>query len=374
MILVFLGILVGTLSFTIIPTFAETVTIDFDSVDTNNGSVSGAAVESYFAGFGITITDDGSVQNDFTITNNTYDNRVFPVSSPNFFERSFGNEAYSYTLSFETPLDKFEFTRAQYSTISGPIWISPWDAQAFDSNGSSLGVVGEGTLNGSVAATSFSFNGPDIAKVTVYRNSVNTWTGMAQVPFDNFILTSSTISVDNTPPTITFSLPDNYEVTAAPGTNSVNIIYSAWAVDDDGSDVVSLLLKSGLLPGTDFPVGTTVNTFEAVDVAGNVATASFSITVLDSTPIDTDGDGINNDVDTCVNELETVNGYLDNDGCPDTVPDTPPGSILINFDSVNTKNGSVSGAAVESYLAGFGITITDDGSVQNDFTITNNHN
>jgi len=143
MILVFLGILVGSLSFTIIPAFAETVTVNFDSVDTTNGPVSGAAVESYLAGFGISITDDGSIKNDFTITNNNYENRVYPVSSPNIFERSFGNEAYSYTLSFETPLDKFEFTRAQYSTEPGPISISPWNAQAFSSNGSSLGVVGE---------------------------------------------------------------------------------------------------------------------------------------------------------------------------------------------------------------------------------------
>ena len=64
-ILVFLGILVGTLSFTIIPAFADTVTVNFDSVDTTNGPVSGAAVESYLAGFGISITDDGSIKNDF---------------------------------------------------------------------------------------------------------------------------------------------------------------------------------------------------------------------------------------------------------------------------------------------------------------------
>ncbi|HYQ30713.1 MAG TPA: OmpA family protein [Polyangiaceae bacterium] len=36
---------------------------------------------------------------------------------------------------------------------------------------------------------------------------------------------------------------------------------------------------------------------------------------------DTDGDGILDDKDKCINEPETKNGFEDQDGCPDTVPD-----------------------------------------------------
>jgi len=36
--------------------------------------------------------------------------------------------------------------------------------------------------------------------------------------------------------------------------------------------------------------------------------------------VDTDGDGINDDVDQCKNEPETINGHEDTDGCPDTIP------------------------------------------------------
>jgi OOP family OmpA-OmpF porin len=36
---------------------------------------------------------------------------------------------------------------------------------------------------------------------------------------------------------------------------------------------------------------------------------------------DTDGDGILDDVDACIDEPETANGFEDADGCPDTLPD-----------------------------------------------------
>ena len=43
----------------------------------------------------------------------------------------------------------------------------------------------------------------------------------------------------------------------------------------------------------------------------------------DGCPVkDRDGDGIYDNVDKCPDQPETVNGYQDQDGCPDTVPDT----------------------------------------------------
>ena len=40
-------------------------------------------------------------------------------------------------------------------------------------------------------------------------------------------------------------------------------------------------------------------------------------------PRDSDGDGINDDVDRCHLDPETYNGYQDSDGCPDTLPSSP---------------------------------------------------
>jgi len=50
--------------------------------------------------------------------------------------------------------------------------------------------------------------------------------------------------------------------------------------------------------------------------------------------IDTDGDGIFDLSDACINQPETVNGFQDEDGCPDTVPilDTDGDGILDNVD------------------------------------------
>lgn len=44
-------------------------------------------------------------------------------------------------------------------------------------------------------------------------------------------------------------------------------------------------------------------------------------------PADNDEDGINNDDDECPNDPETVNGYQDEDGCPDEVPEEVPEDI-----------------------------------------------
>ena len=47
--------------------------------------------------------------------------------------------------------------------------------------------------------------------------------------------------------------------------------------------------------------------------------------------IDTDGDGIPDVLDACVNELETYNDYLDADGCPD-IPDESTTPVYADSD------------------------------------------
>lgn len=61
---------------------------------------------------------------------------------------------------------------------------------------------------------------------------------------------------------------------------------------------------------------------------------------------DTDGDGIPNDSDACPTQKETVNGYLDSDGCPDTVPsatDTDGDGIVDNVDGCPAEAETVNG-------------------------------
>ena len=62
-----------------------------------------------------------------------------------------------------------------------------------------------------------------------------------------------------------------------------------------------------------------------------------------TTSTDTDGDGIADATDACDTQAETVNGYQDADGCPDTVPDTDGDGIIDTQDlcpsEVETVNG-----------------------------------
>ena len=49
-------------------------------------------------------------------------------------------------------------------------------------------------------------------------------------------------------------------------------------------------------------------------------------------PIDSDGDAIPDNVDKCLNDKETVNGYLDEDGCPDKIDNTKTNYFDLVFD------------------------------------------
>ena len=58
---------------------------------------------------------------------------------------------------------------------------------------------------------------------------------------------------------------------------------------------------------------------------------------------DTDGDGIADTADSCPTSKETVNGYQDSDGCPDTVPDTDGDGIVDTQDLCPTEKETVNG-------------------------------
>lgn len=58
----------------------------------------------------------------------------------------------------------------------------------------------------------------------------------------------------------------------------------------------------------------------------------------DPAPRDTDGDGIGDRTDACVDQPETVNSWKDEDGCPDSLADI---TLLVSF-----KDAPVAGAAV----------------------------
>jgi large repetitive protein len=86
-------------------------------------------------------------------------------------------------------------------------------------------------------------------------------------------------SPDVTDPTIT--CPADITVNNNPGfCGEVVTFADATASDACGTTTVTLI--GGLPSGSTFPVGTTVQTFEAMDESGNTAQCSFNITVVDN--------------------------------------------------------------------------------------------
>ena len=60
-------------------------------------------------------------------------------------------------------------------------------------------------------------------------------------------------------------------------------------------------------------------------------------------PTDSDGDGILDSDDACPTQKETSNGYQDTDGCPDTVPDTDGDGIIDTQDGCPSQAETVNG-------------------------------
>ncbi|HEY0731601.1 MAG TPA: C1 family peptidase, partial [Chitinophagaceae bacterium] len=79
----------------------------------------------------------------------------------------------------------------------------------------------------------------------------------------------------------------------------------------------------------------TINGYQDTDGCPDTAPAP--------SPTDTDGDGIADGADACPTQKETFNGYQDADGCPDTVPDTDGDGIIDTQDGCINEKETVNG-------------------------------
>lgn len=109
---------------------------------------------------------------------------------------------------------------------------------------------------------------------------VNTVTYTATDAANNTTTCSFTVTVlEAVPPTIT--CPDDIVMNNDAGICGAIVNYTApVGVDDCGGAVTTL--TSGLAPGSEFPVGTTVVTYTVTDISGNQTACSFSVTVNDT--------------------------------------------------------------------------------------------
>ncbi|MBT8278977.1 MAG: HYR domain-containing protein [Bacteroidia bacterium] len=84
--------------------------------------------------------------------------------------------------------------------------------------------------------------------------------------------------VETTPPTIT--CPGDMNLSTDPGSCTALVNYTIITSDNCPGEV--LVQTAGLASGSQFPIGTTTNSFEVTDSAGVTATCSFDITISDT--------------------------------------------------------------------------------------------
>ena len=180
-----------------VPAVAQTtITVDFDALDTSGGPVSGATLDDYLAGFGITLTipaGGGTVFANAAPLGGP--NNVVAPSQPNILEQTNGTATggitESYTLVFDNPLDSFTFTRAGRCT---PLAFPDWQAAAKDSSGTQLDFVQEG--DGGTGAScftptpsvTFTLTGPGIKSV-LFTSGHDRFSGRTTPAFDDLVLT-----------------------------------------------------------------------------------------------------------------------------------------------------------------------------------------
>jgi hypothetical protein len=88
--------------------------------------------------------------------------------------------------------------------------------------------------------------------------------------------------VDTTPPVIS-GCPGNITVNTGPGRTTCDQV-ATWTPPTASDNCAVTSFASNKNPGDTFPVGTTTVTYTAKDAAGNPATCSFTVTVVDTTP------------------------------------------------------------------------------------------
>jgi hypothetical protein len=172
---------------------------------------------------------------------------------------------------------------------------------------------------------------------------------------------SFTITViDNEPPTATCPAPITQGVD--PGQCGANVTYTV--VDADNCPGQTIVQTSGIPSGGFFPVGTTTNAFLVTDAAGNTATCSFTVTIVDdedpviTCPADIT---VNNDPGQCgANVVFTVPVGTDN--CPGANTIKVTGFFSGAFFPVGTtlQTYKVTDAAGNEATCTFNITVIDN--------------
>lgn len=177
-----------------VPAGVGAVTINFDALDTSVSTVSGATLNAYMAGFGVSFSNvtPGAQMLVFSDALMYGGTAMNPSSPPNFLTLAL-NGPNSFRMNFATPLYTFSFTRPELTPGPNGITWPWWQGYALDTLGNPLGLVGTEPLGGSysnVPAVSFSFTDP-LGRIAAVRFDANNyyWAAFSSVLIDDVVIT-----------------------------------------------------------------------------------------------------------------------------------------------------------------------------------------
>ena len=189
--------------------FAGPVVVDFEGVNASGTSVTGAPLDAYLAGFGISVASVSP--SGYPEIHNATDHGAlsgFPAgfltasSGTNFLSHGDGaaggganaptNAPISFQLDFATLQTSVSFTRIQNNAFTSPSGsiVAAWSARALDALGNTLDTVGEPQLAsfGIIGAATFTLNGAGIKSLVIERTSTNTVAGVNAVFIDDLVI------------------------------------------------------------------------------------------------------------------------------------------------------------------------------------------
>src|SRR3990172_5236682 len=206
--------------------------------------------------------------------------------------------------------------------------------------------------------------------LTILLASIVIISSQSLIVFADYNPDSVILSFDidiNTDPSINYGVPLGtfHGITSEPNTDKIYITVR----DPDGERAMnilrvsdsngyfdfkfdvgnpSVLSKEGTYTATAHIYNQAGETFDESEQSGTFIVTFENIFQQEPEPItvqDIDNDGIADSVDQCINQAETMNGYQDEDGCPDTapLPDADSDGIADSVDQCINQAETVNG-------------------------------
>lgn len=146
--------------------FAQAVVIHFDDVDTSGGTVVGAPVIAYLAGYGITFTPGPGAGSPVIQGNQAP--QVTSPSAPNVFGVGGILNDYPYTFDFASPINSFSFTTPALGNAST---MAAWTATAYSASNVVISSINQYFIHGTnTPQATWTLSGPGIDHIEFHSN------------------------------------------------------------------------------------------------------------------------------------------------------------------------------------------------------------